>query len=76
MIDLIVPDLGEGIEKVAVTCWHCAVGDTVREGDDCVELAADKATFNVPATATGIIQEIIVPEGREVPVKAVLARIA
>ena len=42
------------------------------EKDDLVELTTDKATFNLPSPAAGIISEIIVPEGETVDVGTVL----
>ena len=42
MTDIVVPDLGEGIEKATVSCWYFKVGDQINEGEDIVELVTDK----------------------------------
>ena len=68
-----LPELGEEIEKAIVSCWYFKVGDQVKEGDDVVELTTDKATFNVPASATGTLKEILVREGKEVKIGETLA---
>ena len=68
MEQIIVPELGEGIEKVTIACWHVHVGDTVKEGDDLVELVTDKATFNIAASSSGILKKINIQEGQEVPI--------
>ena len=73
MNKVILPELGEGIEKAIVACWHCKVGDQVKSDDDIVELVTDKATFNVPAGASGTITEIHFSNGQEVAVGEVLA---
>jgi len=73
LTNVVLPDLGEGIEKATVACWHFQVGDQVREGDDIVELVTDKASFNVPAPVTGKIKEILVGERQEVPIGQPLA---
>jgi pyruvate/2-oxoglutarate dehydrogenase complex dihydrolipoamide acyltransferase (E2) component len=73
MSAVILPELGEGITKATVACWHTKPGDNVREGDDLVELVTDKATFNVSAEKSGVLKEILVPEGKEAPVGATLA---
>jgi pyruvate/2-oxoglutarate dehydrogenase complex dihydrolipoamide acyltransferase (E2) component len=73
MIKVIIPELGEGIEKVTVACWHVAVGDQIRIDDDMVELVADKASFMVPAETSGVVKEIKVGEGQEAAVGDVLA---
>ena len=49
--------------------------DAVKEGEDLVELVTDKATFNLPAPAAGILKEVLVNEGDEAAVGQVLARI-
>ena len=73
MVSITLPELGEEIEKAVVSCWYFKVGDTVNEDDDIVEIATDKATFNVPTTTSGIIREILVKEGEEIKVGETLA---
>ncbi len=73
MSAVILPELGEGITKATVACWHTKPGDRVQEGDDLVELVTDKATFNVPADKSGVLKEILVAEGKEASVGAILA---
>ncbi|MCA9398947.1 MAG: biotin attachment protein [Candidatus Omnitrophica bacterium] len=68
-----LPELGEGITKATVACWHVKTGDTVKKDDDLVELVTDKATFNVPADGDGTVKEIYVEEGKEADVGSVLA---
>jgi len=60
-----VPSLGKGIEKVVVSCWHAQAGDKIAEGEDIVELSADKAIFSLPAPKTGILKEIFIEEDFE-----------
>lgn len=55
-----VPQLGEGIESIIVSCWYAKIGDQVAEGDDLVELSADKAIFNLSAPCSGTLKEIFV----------------
>lgn len=75
MIKLTLPQLGEGIEEAMVSVWHLSEGDKVNEGDDIVELATDKATFNVPSPATGTIKKILRPAGDTVKIGDVLAEL-
>jgi len=72
MSAVILPELGEGITKATVACWHNKAGDRVNEGDDLVELVTDKATFNVSAETSGTLTEILVPEGKEAAIGATL----
>ena len=75
MKDVILPSLAEGITKASVTYWHKNAGDTVKEGEDLVELVTDKATFNMPSPASGILKEVLVSEGDEAKVGQIIARI-
>ena len=75
MTDVKLPVLAEGVEKAGVSYWHKNVGDTVKEGEDLVELVTDKATFNLPAPVSGTLKEVLASEGEEVKVGAVVARI-
>lgn len=73
MADVILPELAEGVEKAVLTTWHSKVGDKIAKGDDLVEMATDKASFNVPASVSGTIKKLCAEEGDEVKVGQVLA---
>ena len=73
MANVILPELGEGIEKATVAGWYATVGDQVAVDTDIVELVTDKAAFNVAVEASGIIREICVGEGQEAKIGEVLA---
>jgi len=72
---IVVPELGEGITKAVVACWHYKVGDKVTMDDDIVELVTDKATFNVSAGKKGVLREILVAEGEEAKIGQAIALI-
>jgi 2-oxoglutarate dehydrogenase E2 component (dihydrolipoamide succinyltransferase) len=40
-----------------------------------VELTTDKATFNLPSPASGILSEVLIPEGESARIGEVLALI-
>lgn len=75
MTDVKLPVLAEGVNKASVSYWHKSVGDTVKEGEDLVELVTDKATFNMPSPVSGVLKEVLINEGEEAKVGAVVARI-
>ena len=75
MTEVKLPHLAEGVNKATVTYWHKSKGDAVKEGEDLVELATDKATFNMPSPASGVLKEALVAEGDEVTVGQVVAKI-
>jgi len=66
MHKVILPELGEGIDKAILACWHCCPGKNVSEDDDIAEVVTDKATFNVSSTASGKVKELLVKEGQQV----------
>jgi 2-oxoglutarate dehydrogenase E2 component (dihydrolipoamide succinyltransferase) len=71
-----VPSLGESITEATVSKWLKRPGDTVAVDEPVAELETDKVTLEVPAPAAGTISEILAEEGANVPVGAVLGRIA
>ena len=74
MVKIVLPSLGEEVKNAVVSYWHCHAGDVVKEGDDIVEMATDKAAFNVPSTAAGKVKELYFQEGDTVQVgEALLA---
>jgi 2-oxoisovalerate dehydrogenase E2 component (dihydrolipoyl transacylase) len=75
MVFVLVPDLGDGIEKVEVTLWHVKVGEFVQQDDDLVEVVTDKASFNIAAPADGMLRKITVPAGKEALIGEVLGEI-
>jgi len=75
MIHVYLPDMGENITKATVSYWYFESGAAVTEGSDLVEVATDKATFNVPAPCSGTLIEISAHEGDVVHSGDVLAAI-
>ncbi|MBU4376835.1 MAG: hypothetical protein KKD29_05075 [Candidatus Omnitrophica bacterium] len=75
MKNIMLPELGEGIEEAVVSLWHFAEGETVKVDDDLVEIVTDKATFNVPAGTSGKIKRIVTSEGTTVKIGEVLAEL-
>jgi len=75
MNQVILPELGEGIEKAMVSFWQVSVGDQVKKDSEIVELVTDKAAFNVTCDHDGVIKEILVQEGEEAKIGQVLALI-
>ncbi|MCY3973601.1 MAG: 2-oxoglutarate dehydrogenase complex dihydrolipoyllysine-residue succinyltransferase [Candidatus Dadabacteria bacterium] len=65
---IVVPDLGDSVLEATVIKWLKQPGDAVRTGETVVELETEKANFEVPATASGVISGIGKTEGDEVKV--------
>jgi pyruvate/2-oxoglutarate dehydrogenase complex dihydrolipoamide acyltransferase (E2) component len=70
-----MPKLGETVTTGTVTRWLLAVGDPVDFDDPLLEVATDKVDSEIPSPYSGVLLEIMVPEGETVEVGAALARI-
>jgi 2-oxoglutarate dehydrogenase E2 component (dihydrolipoamide succinyltransferase) len=74
--DITVPNLGESITEATVSKWLKHPGEPVAADEPVAELETDKVTLEVPAPTAGTLAEILAEEGANVPVGAVLGRIA
>lgn len=75
MSDILIPSFGESITTATVAAWHKNAGDPVAKGDPLVTLETDKVSTDLEADESGVL-EILVPEGAEAPIGAVLGRIS
>ena len=75
MTKIILPELGEGITKATIACWHAKVGDSLQEGQEVCEAVTDKASFVIEAPATGKLKSIQVDMGQDCLVGCVLGTI-
>ena len=71
-IEIKVPGLGESVSTATVARWLKKAGDAVAADEPGVELETDQVTVEVPAPAAGRLAEIVVAEGGEVSVGALL----
>ncbi|KZB73463.1 MULTISPECIES: 2-oxoglutarate dehydrogenase complex dihydrolipoyllysine-residue succinyltransferase [Thalassospira] len=70
-----VPALGESVTEATVAKWYKKVGEAVAADEPIVELETDKVTVEVNAPVAGAIAELVVEEGDEVEVGALIAHI-
>ena len=75
MSDILTPNFGESVTSATVAAWHKNAGDPVAKGDTLVTLETDKVSTDLEADESGVL-EILVPEGAEAPIGAVLGRIS
>ncbi|OXS99020.1 branched-chain alpha-keto acid dehydrogenase subunit E2 [Notoacmeibacter marinus] len=48
-----LPDIGEGIAEAEISEWYVAVGDTVEEDQQLVDVMTDKATVDISSPVSG-----------------------
>lgn len=76
MKEILLPDLGEGIEGAEVSEVSVAVGSKVQKEDTILVLESDKASMEIPAETVGIVEEILVEPGDEVKTGQLLIKIS
>ena len=75
MGDFLMPSLGADMDSGTVLEWRVRPGDTVHRGDIVAVVDTDKSTIDVEVFEDGVITELLVEPGTEVPVGTVLAHI-
>ena len=74
--DIIMPQMGESIVEGTITKWLKRPGDKVQRDEPLFEISTDKVDAEIPAPASGVLQEIKVTEGTTVGVNTVVGTIA
>ncbi len=74
--DIIMPQMGESIVEGTITKWLKKPGDKVQRDEPLFEISTDKVDAEIPAPASGVLQEIKVTEGTTVGVNTVVGSIA
>ncbi len=60
--ELKTPDLGD-TDKIELLKWYVSVNQTVKVGDELLELVTDKAAFPVESPHSGILKSIFANSG-------------
>src|SRR5438552_11859013 len=74
--DIVMPQMGESIVEGTITKWLKKPGDKVQRDEPLFEISTDKVDAEIPAPASGVLQEIKVAEGATVQVNTVVGTIA
>ncbi|MFO1038188.1 MAG: 2-oxoglutarate dehydrogenase complex dihydrolipoyllysine-residue succinyltransferase [Geminicoccaceae bacterium] len=74
-VEIKVPTLGESVTEATVAKWFKKAGEAVTLDEPLVELETDKVTLEVNAPASGLLSEVLVTEGSDVAVGALLGMI-
>jgi pyruvate dehydrogenase E2 component (dihydrolipoamide acetyltransferase) len=67
-VEILMPELGESVHEGTVSRWLKQVGEFVKEDEPVVEIMTDKVNTELGAPASGVLVEILVPEGSDVEV--------
>ena len=64
--EIVLPDLGEGIESAIISEVPLGVGEHVKKDDVLLVLESDKASMEIPSDYDGKIIEVLIEEGKDV----------
>jgi pyruvate dehydrogenase E2 component (dihydrolipoamide acetyltransferase) len=70
--DVVMPQMGESIFEGTITKWLKKAGDKVQRDEPLFEISTDKVDAEIPAPASGVLQEIKVSEGNTVQVNTIV----
>ena len=68
-----MPQMGESIFEGTLTKWLKKVGETVVRDEPLFEISTDKVDSEIPSPASGVLSQILIPEGKTVQINTVLA---
>jgi len=74
--DIVMPQMGESIVEGTITKWLKKPGDKIQRDEPLFEISTDKVDAEIPAPASGVLQDIKVTEGTTVQVNTVVGTIA
>ncbi len=74
--DIVMPQMGESIFEGTITKWLKQPGEKVQRDEPLFEISTDKVDAEIPAPASGTLQDIKVQAGATVQVNTVVGTIA
>jgi 2-oxoglutarate dehydrogenase E2 component (dihydrolipoamide succinyltransferase) len=75
IIDVKVPQLSESVAEATLVTWHKKAGEAVARDENLIDIETDKVVLELPASASGVLVEIIKQNGDTVVADEVIARI-
>src|SRR5215468_7288718 len=73
MAEVNMPRLSDTMQEGTITRWLKKPGDEVKRGDIIAEVETDKANMEVEAYDSGLLERILVPEGKTAPIGQAIA---
>ena len=75
-VEILMPKWGMTMKEGMISKWFKREGESVEAGEDFFEVETEKITNAVEAAASGVLFQIVVPEGAKALVGAVVAIVA
>jgi len=71
--EVVMPRLSLTMKEGTVGVWFKKEGEKVEKGEPLVEVFSEKATYDLEAPSSGVLRKIVVQEGIDAPVNALIA---
>jgi 2-oxoglutarate dehydrogenase E2 component (dihydrolipoamide succinyltransferase) len=65
-VEVKVPQLPESVAEATLVSWHKKPGDAVKRDENLIDVETDKVVLELPAPASGVLVEIVAPNGATV----------
>ncbi len=75
-VDVVMPQMGVSVSEGTITKWLKQEGEQIEADEPLLEISTDKVDTEVPSPGSGVVAQILVPEGETVEVGTKLAVIA
>ena len=75
IVELKMPEMGEGVDEGTIATWLKQPGDRVQEGEVIAELMTEKVNVEFPSPMSGKVVELLYEEGDVVKKDQAIARL-
>jgi len=75
IVELKMPEMGEGVEEGTIATWLKQPGDAVQEGEIIAELMTEKVNVEFPSPMSGKVLALLHEEGDVVKKDQAIARL-
>jgi 2-oxoglutarate dehydrogenase E2 component (dihydrolipoamide succinyltransferase) len=66
LIEVKVPQLSESVAEATLLQWHKKVGEAVTRDENLIDVETDKVVLELPAPESGVLTQIVKPDGSTV----------
>ena len=65
-VEVKIPQLPESVSEATLVSWHKQPGDAVRRDENLIDVETDKVVLELPAPESGVLVEVVAPNGATV----------
>ena len=73
LIEVRVPQLSESVAEATLLQWHRKTGEAVARDENLIDIETDKVVLELPAPDSGVITQILKPDGSTVTAGEIIA---